>query len=580
MGFLRLNVSRISKLFLLIAIMLLIGNTVAISRDYQDSWILEGLELPFALFVIAYAVAFLLEKRALILVVLATVGRAVFLLIPNLKYDWFEGTYSDQFVQYGLANYVCSTGHILTTSTVTIYTPYISSPFLHLSFSIFSIVSNVSVVDSMKYVPVLWSLVYPLLTYIIVETMEFAQRSSLLKYALFFSSVPINTVQYLVTGSLFGSLLAFLVLATLMVVLQKNNRLIWVVCALFVFTLAAGHSVTSIILSACLLFIVAIQRFSRFLPKLHLQAATALVFASISVAWLVFNANYTLEQIVQLIFVGAPTGVTPASERISSTFYEHIWVNLPSAIRSFMVFYGADALFLILSLGGLIILLRMRKKLNRAASFLLLFGVLILLLIVIGYFLKLGSTRSLFFMEFLYPVFAGLFVLQISMRVRSRKVRTGIVACIFFSVMLLATVELYDCQPLISSANVLFKGVPADVPISYVNVVNSIYQRQVIEFAANHINGIIAAWNPTDVQIMGLTPINYSITHVVEYYPIDKTQPTIAYDYFIIQLPGKSGGPPTAQPSLQSREIISEYIQNSTIIYTNGESYILGQHLP
>jgi len=558
--------------------MLLIGNTVAISRDYQDSWILEGLEVPFILFVITYAIAFFRETKTLRMVVLAAIGRTVFLLIPNLKYVWFQGTFIDQYVQYALANYVYSVGHIFTLNTF-YFTPYITTPLIHLSFSIFSIVSNVSVVDSMKYLPVLWSPIYPLLTYIIVEKMEFTQQSGLLRYALFFSSVPISGDQYGVTGGLFGGLLAFLVLAILVVVLQKKNRLLWVVCTVFVFALAAGHSVTSIILSVCLLLIVAIQRFSRLLPRLHLQASAALAFASISAAWLMFIASSTLQSISSLFFVAVPTGATPASEYISTAFFEHLRANFLSAIKSFIVFYGADALFLILSLGGLIILLRRRKKLNSAASLLLLFGGLILLLIVAGYFLKVGAPRLLFFMKLLYPVFAGLFVLQISARVRSRKVRTGILAGIILSVMLLATIELYGCQPLISSANVLYKGLPADVPISYVNVVNSIYQRQVIGFAANHINGIIAAEYTTTDEIIGLTPINYSMTHVVDYYPIDTTQPTMSYDYFIIQLPGRSGSPPEVPPPLKTTEIISEYIRNSSIIYTNGESYILGQHL-
>ena len=58
-----MKTSNILKLFLVIAIVVLIGNTLAISRDYQDSWVLEGLEIPFALFVITYVAAFFSEKR-------------------------------------------------------------------------------------------------------------------------------------------------------------------------------------------------------------------------------------------------------------------------------------------------------------------------------------------------------------------------------------------------------------------------------------------------------------------------------------------------------------------------------------
>jgi hypothetical protein len=451
---------------------------------------------------------------------------------------------------------------------------------MHVSFSIFSIVPNISLVDAMKYLPVLWSLVYPLLTYIIAEKMEFAQQNSILKYALFFSSVPISMEQIAVSGSLFGSVLAFLVLSICAVVLQKKDRRFWILCAVFVFTLAAGHSVTSTILSVCFVVIVAIQRVSHMRPQLRMQVSTALAFASIGAAWLMFVASFTLQEVTRLVFVGAPRGTTPPSEYISPTFYEHARVNILSAIKSFSVFFGADALFLILSLGGLIVLLRMRKKLNSAANFFLLFGWLLLLFVVTVFFLRVGAVRSLYFMRLLFPVFAGLFVFQISAHARRRKVSAGILSIMILSVLLLATVELYCCQPLISPANVLYKDVPANVPISYVNVVNSIYQRQVIAFAENHINGIIAAQEPTSNQIIGLTPINYSIAHVVIYYPIDKTRPTMRYDYFVIQLPGISAGPPAGvQPELQSVGIIDEYIQNSSVVYTNGESYILSEYL-
>jgi hypothetical protein len=574
-----LNVSRISKLFLLIAIILLISNTLAVSRDYQDSWILEGLEITFLLFVIAFAIGFFSETKKLRMVWLAVIGRAVFLLIPNLKYTWFQGTWIDEFVQYGLANYVYSAGHISTLYTW-FFASYITTPSMHISFSAFSVVSNIPVVDAIKYLPVLWSLTYTFLTYIIVEKMEFTKGNALLRYALFFSSVPLSMDQYVVSGGLFGSVLASLILLTLVVVLQKKDKLLWVVFAIFVFVLATGHSVTSIILSVCLLLIVVIQRFSRLPPKLRLPASAAFLSASISALWLLHMANYTLQAIVNVFFVGVPTGTTPTSEYIASSFFEHLGANFLSAIKSVIVIYGADILFLILLLGGTLILLRTRKKLSSAISFILYFGCLLLLLLFIGYFLKVGAPRILLLIRLLYPVFAGLFVLQISARIRSRKVRMGVIAAIFLSIVLLSTIEFYGCQPLFSPANVLYKGLPADMPISYVNMVNSIYQRQVIGFAVNHINGTIAVQYTSAILIVGLAPINYSIEHMIWYYPIDRTQPKMSYDCFIIQLPGKSGAPPTVSPPLRTTEIISEYIRNSNVVYTNGESYILGQYLP
>ena len=83
----RLNRSSILKIVLFIVILVLVGNAVAVSRDYQDSWVLEGLEIPFVLFVAIYALAFFSEKKIPSMVFLAVIGRLIFLLIPNLKYD-------------------------------------------------------------------------------------------------------------------------------------------------------------------------------------------------------------------------------------------------------------------------------------------------------------------------------------------------------------------------------------------------------------------------------------------------------------------------------------------------------------
>jgi hypothetical protein len=507
------------------------------------------------------------------MIALAMIGHTVFLLIPNLKYVWFQGAAIDQNGQYSLANYVLNEGHI--TTQFAFAQRYTTTPLIHLSFSIFSTILNVPVVDSMKYLPVLWSLIYPLLTYVIVRAMEFPQ--GVRKYALFFSSVPFSGEQYVVTGGLFGTLLAFLVLSTLVQIFQKGDRRYWIICTIFVFALATAHSVTSVILAISLILIMLLERILHFGKQSHWRASIPLGVALIAAVWLMFPASITLQEIVNTVFVSVPKGTTPHSEYISSTFFEHLRVNVLSAARSFAVTYGADAFFLVLTFVGLLFLLKWRKKLNKAANSILILGWLTLFLMVVGYLMKLGAPRMLDFARPLFPVFAGVVVLRIGKKAWVRKL---ILPVIFSAIILLATIEFYGCQPLVSSANVLYKGLPADVPMTYVNGVNSIYQRQMIEFATSHIKGIIASVQPTETQIVGLAGTNFSMANLINYYPIDKNQTEQRYDYFLINIPGKSGRPPDVPPPLQTTEIISKYIRNSSIIYTNGESYILGQYLP
>jgi hypothetical protein len=240
-----------------------------------------------------------------------------------------------------------------------------------------------------------------------------------------------------------------------------------------------------------------------------------------------------------------------------------------------MVYYGADLFLLILTFAGLVSMLKIGKKSNDAGKFLLLFSGLALILILIGTFLKLGPTRALSFEELLFPIFSGIAVFCIS------KKRLWIRPIIFASIMLLATLQLYGCQPLIPSANVVHKDLPASIPIGYVNEVNSVYQRQVVNFVLNHVVGRIASDALTGNQILSVAEYNLrtikynsSIAHLMRYYPIDKSEPPQQYDVFIIHLPGKSG---ILEEKVKNRtpNLILQTIYNSGIVYTNGESFVL-----
>jgi hypothetical protein len=555
----------ILRIILLISIVILLGAAVAISRDYQDGWILEGLEIPFLLFLAAFALTFFLEKKESLLVGLAVLGRIVFLLIPNLKYAWFQGVAIDQYTQYNLANYVVNTGRI---STNALFTAYTVAPLFHLLLSIFSIVLNLPVVDSMKYVPVLFSPMYPLLTYAIVKKMGIAQKSNILKYALFLSSIPISQGAYTVTGTMFGILLAFIILFLLVAILQKNDRRYWLVCVIFVIALALAHSLTSIILTGVLLLVLVIQRVPRFRPRPSLRTSAILAVALISLAWLMFPAYSTFETIVHILSVSVPSGVTPTSEYIPSTFFQLAQTEPSAAVVTFLVYYGADLLLLILTLVGLVIMFRMRKKLNDASSFLMFFWVLVFAIMIVGIFIKAGSTRALAFEELLFPIFCGIAISYFSNK------RKWISPLLFVSIIILATVELYGAQPLIPSATIIYPGLPASVPIGYVNEVTSVYQRQVVNFALSHVPvGAIASDAVTYNQIAGMANYSFIISHMMYYYPIG-TQPQEEYNLLIIHVPGKAGVL-EEKANVRTPDLILQTIYNSSVVYTNGESFIL-----
>jgi hypothetical protein len=569
--FFELNKSKILKLILIGVIVILIGNAIAISRDYQDSWILEGLEIPFVLFVVTYALAFFSEKSALSLVALAVIGRAVFLLIPNLKYVWFQGTAIDQNQQYALANYVYNQGYIATQGPSLVFF-YIRSPLIHLTFATFSIVSSIPVVESVKYIPVLLSPIFPLLTYVIVKNL-FPRETPMLKYALFISSIPITVEKYAVTGSQFGVLLMFFILTSIVMLLQKNDRRHWSVFVFFTLVLPIAHSVSSLLTAMLLLAIMLFQKIPYSRLKPYLRPSVALLAIVSCTAWLTFSATSALENLVDVIVRGVVMGVSPAPvENLPSRFFELAHVSILEAAKVLLALNGGEILLLLLTIGGFVILLRMRRQLNDTSRYFLLISFLMLAFIPIGVLIKVGVFRALHFVSPLFPIFSSIFILHLTKR------RIWLRAVILSSIVLLVILQLYRCQPLIPSANVLSKDLPANEPIVYASQVNSIYQRRMIEFAEHYSIGQIACDDVTRSQIIGLTDLNFSATRLAWYYPLDKHQLEKKYDYFLIHLPGASGRI-DEQAEIRTRDLILGAIYNSSIIYTNGESYVLA-HTP
>jgi hypothetical protein len=562
----------VSKILLAVAIIVLIGTAYSMNRDYQDTWILEGLEIPFVLFVLTFTFAFYLEKSILRRVVLAVLGRTVFTLIPAVKYAWFLGPYIDQNVQQALANHVVINGHIMIALSPSLYYSY--SPLEHLSFAIFSLVLNIPIVSSMKYLPVFWSMLFPLLIYIIVKNMDFPATSTLLGYALFISAVPITMIQYVVTGTLFGSLFFLFILMTLVLINIKTNRYFWLILVFSVIALVAAHSISSIVFTALLILLLFLKRFSRLGISSFLSITKVLTIVLITCAWLMFQAGATLQTLVNIITVQVPTATTPGSEQIPVGSLKLLLISPLSTLGSIVVLYGADILFLFMTVASLLLMLRMRKKLNHISKFLAILCLVVLILMPVGVILQAGFPRLLNVAEFmLFPIFSSIFVFSIlSKNTRIRKLIVGIV---LFLILFLATLQFYECQPLMAPANVVHKELPPNIYSSYIGLVNSIYNRQMILFAERYVPGRIATVDPITTQIIGLTYANFSL-NVVSYDPLDASLPKPQYDYFLINMPGPAGDyAGTSDLSLNDPTTMSNYILNQTIIYTNGESYVL-----
>lgn len=567
-----MNRSCLLRIVLLIAIIVLLGNAVAISRDYQDSWVLEGLEPYFAVFMITYAITFFSEKREKWMVALAIICCIVMVSIPNLKYLWFSGRSIDQQGQYKLANEVYNNGRIATQFHGGHAEVYVSTPLIHLSFAISSIILNIPVTFSMKILLVLLSTLYPLLTYSIMKNLTFSKNTTALKYTLFISSIPIARNNYIVTGRTYGTLLVFLVLSQIVRLFKKDDRRHWSILLFFIIALAATHSTSSILVAILLSLIALLQSISFIKTRSYLKRPTILAMITVTLAWLTFSANRVLSDMTNT-WLGMIAGITPKKGYVPSRLFELTAKSIFGSVKSVIVYNGVDVFLLLFTIVGLIFVLKtLKQSENNTLKFLFLFNALLLLFLVLGMSMKVGQfywTRVVNFVRISYPIFSGIAILYV---IKRRTLR----AVIFLSIIFLATLQFYPCQPLIPPANTISEDLPANEPVVYAVSVNSIYQRQMIQFAEKYAHGRIATDKVTGNQIMGLTQYNFS-RNVILYYPIatlvDKNIVEREYDYFLIHLPGKSGAF-SEQAEMRTRELILGTVKNSSVLYTNGESYI------
>jgi len=569
-----LDKSRILKLALVIEAIVLLGAASALSRNYQDSWILEGLEIPFALFMVTYSIYFFTENKITWIILFAIICRSVLLLLPNLKYEWFQGVAVDQHRHYRLAQDIYNEGHVPSGNL------YSDTPLMHLSFAIYSMITNFSVLHSFKYFSLSYWLMYPLMIYLVMKKSGFIENPSLSKYALFISSLPVKSEvgSYIVIGTLFGPLLSFLILLQFIKMSQQNSRLDWIIAIIYSIALIATHTYSSIMLMMVLLAIYAIilsPQGRRLFNLRKISYVPLMTIVLINCAWLSLKATNLLETIIET--------ETPYVERLLG-FEAVAGVAIPprllelgftDALKVAIVFHGGDMLLIFLTLIGIVIVAKFHTRSKSTLIFLSLYVMLLWLFLAVGVlvfnFGEQWYDRILRMTLTVSPIFAGIPLFHMNKGIRNTKLAIFVIA-----LLILAPIQHYGCQPLIPPASAYSKDLPTDEPVVYVNTVNSAYQIHMIKHSETYFpqGKLIACDRVTKDQIFGLTNRTFPYSHLAGYYPLEKNATERRYDYFLIHLPGKSGAF-YEKAEIRTKNLIHDAITHSSIIYTNAESYIL-----
>jgi hypothetical protein len=554
-------------------------------RNYQDTWILQDIFIPTFVYIFTFTIVAVMIKDNRIMALVCSSFIIFLNAIPNLKYQFFYGTY-DSAGHFGFTKNLLSQGHVPQTGIYS--SAYSSFPGMHIVISSLSLITGADINGSFKFFS---SIIYgtiPLLVYLV--TNRFFDKE-VQKNIVIASSLPI-VMSYVITGTTFGALLFcfFFYMLLLKNLLKENDRKFALILTVIGFGLLISHAVTMLasILFSCIMLIL--LRFIGFTKKTsyyigsHRKVIGILILLSVLfIAWLMFRANPVFKifiNSVEKVFSGKVTK-TPIPQR----FFE---IPLLDQLKILILKYIKDAMILTLSLAGVLVLLKKFKHKNNYL-FNTFFLPIICLLGAISLFLALqfvtgfGEIEYRRFIDYALlfsPYFVGLFLWHINERFKAaygRKRFSGFIkALILFLCISISIVQVFPYQPSVPKANDL----PEGEYIVDLRMVNTIYQVKMILFAEKFASkdAKITSDKVTRWQINGFAGVAFSSRHMY-YSPL---QPEVSMkikqcNLFLLHYDGRSG-PLNEKVEYRIRRVINE-VRNTlgNTIYDNGESFIISQ---
>jgi hypothetical protein len=524
---------------------------------------------------------FFFEKNSKWLVLFAILSRVTIALLPNLKYEWFLGTAIDQHRHFRASHFICDNGYVEPRQA------YAETPIIHVLIASFSKISAIPILNAFKILPVIsWS-IFPAMIYSLIKrTFDQYKKSSLMKYGLLISSVPIEaSLSYVVTGSFFGTLWAFLALSVFLISFDERRREYIVLAILFSVALVFSHFVSSTLMMVAFMIILLLVVLRIY--KFKSMAPTFLVFfVLLELSWITAQLGYAtgpageLELTLRNFWRGI-MGMEPEIWSPTGIRFRLFDLNLLDTIRVMTVFHGGDAIILLFSLLGIVTVWKTSRL--KSAKFLS-YYILLLWMFVPFQLLMTGGSAGLvqYFRVISHTLVICPIIIAFFMYYVDGKFRRGkpVIFALFLVIIILSTIQMYGYQPLLPPSSTISESLPSDEPVVFLTWIgaNTIYQRSMIRHVESYApeEMRVAADRMTQNQIVGLTDYRFSDEQLVNYSPLWNT--TIErrrdYDLFLIHFPGKAGGLEERAES-RTKQLILGAILYSNVLYTNGESYTL-----
>jgi hypothetical protein len=549
-------------------------------RGYQDSWILQDIFVPTILYVLTFSVvAVLLDNNKLIALICASF-LVVLNAIPNLKYDFFYGTF-DSVGHYGYIRDLVSLGHVASTGY---YAPsYQDFPGMHIFIGSLSIISGVSINVAIKLVTSMIVGIIPLMTYLATNRV-FEPRIQ--RFIIIASGLP-TFASYTLTGTDFALPLYFCITCLILRSLfTENKRDYTIVLLILVFGLLFSHAMTTLYLISFLVGAVLLLKLLSIKEKWvmkNYRKTSILVIGILMIlivsfaARLTFESGTILETFIDAIksFLGHKAlGIVP------STFLK---VPLSAKLVFVVLTYIMDAVIALMGcLGVIVLFVKLRHK-NREIyekfyTFLLCIMTAILALLAFQFlsgFSGIEYERLIDYAIVLSPFLVGLFLWHLNYHFGRYRFGSALVFLVLFSSILVSLIQFYPFQPIVPTANVLSQNLPANEYILDYRSVNTVYQERMILFAESFSpnSAIVASDTVTRWQIYGFA--NDTFISRVEYNsPLQVSN--LNWNLFLLHYDGKAGSlnEPVANRTSERLTELKDALGND-VVYDNGESFII-----
>jgi len=550
-------------------------------KGYQDTWILQDVFLPVAAFVLVFSLTIVIVRDNRIVALLASSFLITLNAVPNLKYVLFYGTF-DSVGHYGFIDRLILLGHVPRSGYYA--QPYSEVPGMQVFMGMLTIVTGLSINNSIKLFSSIVFGTVPLMTYVATNGLF---RKNLQKYVLIASGLPAVSYSYSLSGHMWGLALYFIFMCVLFRKALSNGSvsLTLIVLALG-YSLIFSHPVTTIFLLVLLgvlaVFLQVYHSKTKTLTKSdgHSIVTILLVLAVSFMTLQVFEARFVFLTLVAAIesILLRESILAP----IPARFFELPF--LPQ-LRVFVLLYIKDALITVLSLFGLFVLFgrlrRGERKIFRCFYMPLLIlifatGSLLIFQLTSG-FGQIGYERAIAYAMIFQPFFVGLVLWRLTQGKGHDLRKLPLVSLLLFSVISASLLQIFPYQPLMPSASVLSSHLPSNEYLFDFREVNTICMQSSVLFAEKYssVNARIASDIVTRWQVYGFTSESFSDRHIY----VSPLQPgnNRPWDIFLLHYSGQAGilNEKVEYRTQEKIMILRNAIGN--LVYDNGGCFIIAR---